>query len=223
VRVFIADDQPLMRQGFRMILSSQPGIEVVGEAADGLSALEGVNRTRPDVVLMDIRMPGLDGIEATKRIQGSRVLILTTFGHDEYVVEALMAGASGFLLKDATPEELVHAVRIVADGESLLAPAVTTTLLARVVPTLGQVPGGAASARSGPGHDSVGQLTDRELEVLKLVAKGRSNAEIAEELYISEATVKTHVSHLLNKLGLRDRVQAVVLAFEAGLVRPKSP
>ena len=218
--VFIADDQPLMRQGFRMILSSQPGIEVVGEAEDGLSALDGVERTRPDVVLMDIRMPGLDGIEATKQIREARVLILTTFGHDEYVVEALMAGASGFLLKDATPEELVHAVRVVANGESLLAPAVTTTLLAQVLPTLGQAPAGE-SARSGASREMLSQLTDRELEVLKLLAKGWSNAEIATELYISEATVKTHVSHLLTKLGLRDRVQAVVLAFEAGLVKPK--
>jgi DNA-binding NarL/FixJ family response regulator len=209
-----------MRQGFRMILSSQPGIEVVGEAEDGLSALDGVERTRPDVVLMDIRMPGLDGIEATKQIREARVLILTTFGHDEYVVEALMAGASGFLLKDATPEELVHAVRVVANGESLLAPAVTTTLLAQVLPTLGQAPAGE-SARSGASREMLAQLTDRELEVLKLLAKGWSNAEIATELYISEATVKTHVSHLLSKLGLRDRVQAVVLAFEAGLVKPK--
>jgi DNA-binding NarL/FixJ family response regulator len=209
-----------MRQGFRMILSSQPGIEVVGEAEDGLSALDGVERTRPDVVLMDIRMPGLDGIEATKQIREARVLILTTFGHDEYVVEALMAGASGFLLKDATPEELVHAVRVVANGESLLAPAVTTTLLAQVLPTLGQAPAGE-SARSGASREMLSQLTDRELEVLKLLAKGWSNAEIATELYISEATVKTHVSHLLSKLGLRDRVQAVVLAFEAGLVKPK--
>jgi DNA-binding NarL/FixJ family response regulator len=171
---------------------------------------------------MDIRMPGLDGIEATRQIHGARVLILTTFGHDEYVVEALTAGASGFLLKDATPEELVHAVRVVADGESLLAPAVTTTLLAQVLPTLSQAPAWA-SARSGASREMLAQLTDRELEVLKLVAKGWSNAEIATDLYISEATVKTHVSHLLNKLGLRDRVQAVVLAFEAGLVRPKGP
>jgi DNA-binding NarL/FixJ family response regulator len=220
--VLIVDDQPLMRQGFRMILSSQPGIEVVGEAADGLSAIEGVNRTHPDVVLMDIRMPGLDGIEATKQIRGSRVLILTTFGHDEYVVEALMAGASGFLLKDATPEELVHAVRVVAAGESLLAPAVTTTLLARVLPGLGRAGGGGA-AKDMAGDEVLAQLTDRELEVLKLVARGRSNAEIAADLYISEATVKTHVSHLLSKLALRDRVQAVVLAFEAGLVKPAGP
>jgi DNA-binding NarL/FixJ family response regulator len=203
-----------------MILSSQPGIEVVGEAADGLSALEGVKRTQPDVVLMDIRMPGLDGIEATKQIHGPRVLILTTFGHDEYVVEALRAGASGFLLKDATPEELAHAVRVVAAGESLLAPAVTTTLLARVLPTLGQGPGGGPAPRTGDGQGILAELTDRELEVLKLVAKGLSNAEIARELYISEATVKTHVSHLLSKLDLRDRVQAVVVAFEAGLVGP---
>jgi DNA-binding NarL/FixJ family response regulator len=223
VRVFIADDQPLMRQGFRMILSSQPGIEVVGEAADGLSALEGVNRTHPDVVLMDIRMPGLDGIETTKQVRGARVLILTTFGHDEYVVEALRAGASGFLLKDVTPEELAHAVRVVAAGESLLSPAVTTTLLARVLPTLGQAPGGGEAANSAASEEVLAQLTDRELEVLRQVAKGRSNAEIATDLYISEATVKTHVSHLLSKLALRDRVQAVVLAFEAGVVKPTGP
>jgi DNA-binding NarL/FixJ family response regulator len=222
VRVFVADDQPLMRQGFRMILSSQPGIEVVGEAADGLAALEGVRSTHPDVVLMDIRMPGLDGIEATRQICDARVLILTTFGHDEYVLEALKAGASGFLLKDATPEELTHAVRVVAAGESLLAPAVTTTLLTRLLPALGdQAATGEAQANVyGP---LLGQLTEREVEVLKLVARGLSNAEIATELYVSEATVKTHVSHVLTKLGLRDRVQAVVLAFEAGLVRPAGP
>ncbi|MGH9106580.1 MAG: response regulator [Acidimicrobiales bacterium] len=208
-----------MRQGFRMILTAQPGIEVVGEAADGAAAVAGVAATCPDVVLMDIRMPGLDGIAATRQIKDARVLILTTFGHDEYVVEALRAGASGFLLKDATPEELTHAVRVVAAGESLLSPAVTTTLLARVVPGLGQ--GAPTSREAGATQSSrLSQLTEREVEVLKLVARGCSNAEIAAELYISETTVKTHVSHLLAKLYLRDRVQAVVLAFEEGLVGP---
>ena len=218
VRVLIADDQPLMRQGFRLILSAQPEIEVVGEAADGAQALKLVAETQPHVVLMDIRMPGLDGIEATRQITTARVLILTTFGHDEYVVEALRAGASGFILKDATPEELVHAVRVVASGESLLAPAVTTTLLARVLPNLSAtpVPGGIEQ----PG--CLSELTDREVEVLRLVATGRSNAEIAALLFVSEATVKTHVSHILAKLGLRDRVQAVVTAFEEGLVGPGS-
>jgi DNA-binding NarL/FixJ family response regulator len=241
IRVLVVDDQPLMRQGFRLILSAQPGIEVVGEAADGFEAVERVAATCPDVVLMDIRMPGLDGIEATRRITGSRVLILTTFGHDEYVVEALRAGASGFLLKDATPEELTYAVRVVAGGESLLAPSVTTALLARVLPALGPsspapkgpsscaspVPAAGAALRNAKlAASGLADLTDREVEVLKLVAAGKSNAEIAADLYVSDTTVKTHVSHVLGKLGLRDRVQAVVLAFEAGLVGrpfPESP
>jgi DNA-binding NarL/FixJ family response regulator len=211
-----------MRQGFRMILAAQPGIEVVGEAGDGAAAVDAVAATHPDIVLMDIRMPGLDGIEATRQIKGSRVLILTTFGHEEYVVEALKAGASGFLLKDATPEELTHAVRVVAAGESLLAPAVTTTLLAQVLPGPSRSPVG--SDAEGPAlQELLSQLTEREVEVWKLVAKGRSNAEIAAELYISETTVKTHVSHLLTKLALRDRVQAVVLAFEAGVVPRNLP
>ena len=214
VRVLIADDQPLMRQGFRLILEAQTGIEVVREAADGAEAVRGVAETNPDVVLMDIRMPGMDGIEATRRITSARVLVLTTFGHDEYVVEALRAGASGFLLKDATPEELTHAVRVVAAGDSLLAPAVTTTLLARVVPGLGQGPALNYHDRSG----RLAELTEREVEVLRLVATGRSNIEVAASLFVSEATVKTHVSHILAKLGLRDRVQAVVVAFETGLV-----
>jgi DNA-binding NarL/FixJ family response regulator len=203
-----------MRQGFRLILGAQPGIEVVGEAADGAEAVRGVAATHPDVVLMDIRMPGLDGIEATRQITSARVLILTTFGHEEYVVEALRAGASGFILKDATPEELTQAVRVVAAGESLLAPSVTTTLLARVVPGLGQEVAPACQGRATP----LSELTEREVEVLRLVATGRSNVEIAAVLFVSEATVKTHVSHMLAKLGLRDRVQAVVAAFEAGLV-----
>jgi DNA-binding NarL/FixJ family response regulator len=214
--VLICDDQPLMRQGFRMILAAAGDIEVVGEAGDGREALAQVARYQPDVVLMDIRMPVLDGIEATRAIDGARVLILTTFGHDEYVVDALRAGASGFLLKDATPDELVQAVRIVASGEALLSPAVTTTLLARVVPSLGQ-------SRPPLAEGALSQLTERELEVLTLVARGRSNAEIGAALFISETTVKTHVSHLLTKLGLRDRVQAVVAAFEAGLVTPGHP
>jgi len=215
VRVVIVDDQPLMRQGFAMILAAQGDINVVGEAGDGAAALAVIADTRPDVVLMDIRMPGLDGLEATRQVEGSRVLILTTFGHEEYVVEALKAGASGFLLKDSTPEELVHAVRVVAAGDSLLSPAVTTRLLARVLPSLNAPP-------ATPWRDDGGlsQLTEREVEVLELVAQGRSNAEIAADLYISEATVKTHVSHVLAKLGLRDRVQAVVAAFEMGLVTP---
>jgi DNA-binding NarL/FixJ family response regulator len=218
VRVFVADDQPLMRQGFRMILAAQPGIEVVGEAGDGVAAVAGVAATHPDVVLMDVRMPGLDGIEATRQIRGSRVLMLTTFGHDEYVMEALKAGASGFLLKDATPEELTHAVRVVAGGESLLAPAVTTSLIARLLPRTVERSPAPTSPIAPAMQDLLGQLTEREVDVWRLVAKGRSNAEIASELYISETTVKTHVSHLLTKLGLRDRVQAVVLAFEAGVV-----
>jgi DNA-binding NarL/FixJ family response regulator len=213
IRVLICDDQPLMRQGFRMILAAAGDIEVVAEAGDGREALAQVALCAPDVVLMDIRMPVLDGIEATRAIEGPRVLILTTFGHDEYVVDALRAGASGFLLKDATPDELVHAVRVVAAGDALLSPAVTTTLLARVVPTL-------APGRPPVVTEQLAQLTDREIEVLTLVARGQSNAEIAGALFISETTVKTHVSHMLTKLGLRDRVQAVVAAFEAGLVAP---
>ncbi len=228
IRVVIVDDQPLMRQGFRMILGAQGDIDVVGEAGDGAAALTVIDETSPDVVLMDIRMPGLDGIEAARRITGAddpghgpgsvcRVLILTTFGHEEYVVDALRAGASGFLLKDATPEELVNAVRVIAAGESLLSPAVTTRLLARVLPTL-ESAGHAPDRHRGV----LSQLTDREIEVLQLLARGCSNAEIASDLYISETTVKTHISHLLAKLGLRDRVQAVVAAFEMGLVTPGS-
>jgi DNA-binding NarL/FixJ family response regulator len=213
----LVDDQALIRQGFAMILAVQPDLEVVGEAADGTDALAEVARTDPDVVLMDIRMPGLDGIEVTRRLAGAgaraRVLVLTTFGHDEYVADALAAGAAGFLLKDATPEELVHAVRVVARGDSLLSPAVTTRLIARLLPTLGSGPAGAW-------REALGQLTEREREVLMLVARGGSNAEIGAELYISEATVKTHISHLLAKLGLRDRVQAVIAAYELGLTSP---
>ena len=204
-----------------MILAAQADIEVVGEAAGGAAAIDEVRRHHPDVVLMDIRMPGLDGIEATRRLRAAgsdaRILILTTFGHDEYVAEALGAGAAGFILKDATPEELVHAVRVVAGGNALLSPAVTTRLLARVVPSL-SAGTRAAAAREG----ALGLLTDREREVLLRMAHGRSNAEIAAELYISETTVKTHISHVLSKLGLRDRVQAVIAAYELGLLAPGS-
>jgi DNA-binding NarL/FixJ family response regulator len=221
IRVVIVDDQPLIRQGFSMILAAQPDIEVVGEAADGAAAVAEVARVAPDVVLMDIRMPGLDGIEATRRVRAAaatKVLILTTFGHDEYVAEALSAGASAFVLKDSTPEELVHAVRVVAAGDALLSPAVTTRLIQRVLPALA-----ADAERSGPQAAALAQLTEREVEVLLLVARGSSNQEIGRELYIAEATVKTHISHVLAKLGLRDRVQAVIAAYELGLLTPSRP
>jgi DNA-binding NarL/FixJ family response regulator len=211
VRVLIADDQALVRTGFRKILESEPDLEVVGEAADGAEAVERVAILRPDVVLMDIRMPRVDGLQATRQLAGrTRVLILTTFDIDEYVYEALRAGASGFLLKDAPADQLVTGIRVVAQGDSLLAPAITRRLIeqfARRPPP---------SARP----DTVAELTTRELEVLRLLARGLSNAEIAHELIIGDATVKTHVARLLQKLGLRDRVQAVVLAYESGLVQP---
>lgn len=213
IRVVLVDDQDLMRAGFRMILEAEGDITVVGEAGDGVDAIAVVSRTNPDVVLMDIRMPRMDGVEATRRLLRHRVVILTTFDHDEYVVEALRAGASGFLLKDCPPEELVRAVRVVAVGEALLAPTVTRRLLDRVAPTL---------APSDGRRPELDELTDREREVLVLVARGCSNVEIAAALSISATTVKTHVSHLLEKLGLRDRVQAVVLAYEVGLVAPGS-
>jgi DNA-binding NarL/FixJ family response regulator len=212
LRVVIADDQALMRAGFRMLLEAQGDIEVVAEAADGAEAIAAAERTDPDVVLMDIRMPVMDGVEATRRLPGRRVVILTTFHLDEYVVDALRAGASGFLLKDAPPEELVRAVRTAAAGNALLSPAVTRRLLDRVVARLPE--------RDAPTPAVLERLTDREVEVLRLVSQGLSNAEIAERLVVSEATVKTHVSHVLAKLDLRDRVQAVVLAYDVGLVRP---
>jgi DNA-binding NarL/FixJ family response regulator len=215
-RVLLVDDQPLLRTGFRMILSAESDLTVVGEAGNGASAVEIARRLRPDVVLMDIRMPGMDGIQATRALAGPgvedpiKVLILTTFGLDEYVVESLRAGASGFLLKDAPPEDLVEAIRIVAAGEALLAPSVTRRLLDRV------------ASRLPPANENtipaLSELTERELEVLKLVARGMSNAEIAEKLVVSETTVKTHVSRVLAKLDLRDRVQAVILSYETGLV-----
>jgi DNA-binding NarL/FixJ family response regulator len=220
IRIVIADDQPLIRQGFAMILGAQDDLRVVGEAGDGAAAIARVRDEHPDVVLMDIRMPVMDGIEATRRLSAegaaSRVLILTTFGHDEYVVGALAAGAAGFVLKDATPEELVHAVRVVAGGDALLSPAVTTRLIARVLPSL------AAPDLSPTRAAALELLTDREREVLLLLAAGGSNAEIGEALFISETTVKTHISHVLTKLQLRDRVQAVIAAYETGLLSPGS-
>jgi len=215
VRVLLCDDQALVRSGFRMILDQRPGIEVVGEAEDGLQAIALAERRNPDVILMDVRMPNLDGVEATRRLTAAgttaRIVILTTFDLDEYVYDAIRAGASGFLLKDARPAQLVDAIEIVARGEALLAPAVTRRLLARFAETL---PGGA---REPP--TSLSSLTEREREVLRLLACGLSNAELAERLFLSETTVKSHVSSVLRKLDVRDRVQAVVLAYEAGLVR----
>jgi DNA-binding NarL/FixJ family response regulator len=212
--VLIADDQALMRGGFRMILDAEPDIEVLGEAIDGADAVRGFQRLHPDVVVMDVRMPTMDGIEATRRITASdpaaRVLMLTTFDLDEYVYDALRAGASGFLLKDRPPEELVQAVRVVAAGDALLAPTVTR----RLIEEFALRPG----ARAAPA--ALEQLTDREREVLVLMARGRSNAEIAGDLFVAETTVKTHVGRVLHKLGLRDRAQAVVLAYESGLVQP---
>ena len=215
-RVLLVDDQPLLRTGFRMILSAEGDLSVVGEAGDGASAVEMARRRKPDVVLMDIRMPGMDGIQATRALAGPgveepiKVLMLTTFGSDEYVVESLRAGASGFLLKDAPAEDLVEAIRIVAAGEALPAPSVTRRLLDRVASRLPRANEDAIPALS--------DLTERELEVFKLMARGLSNAEIAEKLVVSETTVKTHVSRVLGKLDLRDRVQAVILAYETGLV-----
>ena len=214
IRVLIADDQALVRGGFRMILDAQKDIEVVGEAANGQEAVVQARELRPDVVLMDIRMPEVDGIEATRRLSDGdspRVLMLTTFDLDEYVYEAMKAGASGFLLKDVRPEQLAEAVRVVAAGEALLAPAITRRLIEEFVRR--PAPGSSVPAE-------ISELTDRELEVLKLVARGLSNAAIASTLFVSEATVKTHMTHILAKLRVRDRVQAVVLAYESGLVEP---
>jgi DNA-binding NarL/FixJ family response regulator len=212
LRLLIADDQPLMRAGFRAVLEATGDMEVVGEAADGEQAVELARRLRPDVVLMDIRMPVLDGIEATRRLAGHRVLILTTFGLDDYIIEALRAGASGFILKDVPTEELVRAVRVIGAGEALLSPAVTRRLLDRVGRRL---PASATTTSA-----AFTELTEREREVFELLARGLSNAEIAELLVVGDATVKTHVSNVLTKLGLRDRVQAVVLAYESGLIAP---
>jgi DNA-binding NarL/FixJ family response regulator len=220
IRVAVADDQALVRSGFAVLLRSADGIEVVGEAANGAEAVDLVKLERPDVILMDIRMPEMDGLEATRRITGddataaTRVLILTTFDLDEYVFEALRAGASGFLLKDTLPDELLAAVRVVADGDALLAPKVTRRLIERFA----QQPTDAIAVPN-PGLDA---LTEREREVLGCVARGLSNAEIAEELFMSHATAKTHVSRLLTKLGARDRAQLVMIAYESGVVIPGS-
>jgi DNA-binding NarL/FixJ family response regulator len=216
-RVLIVDDQSLVRAGFRMILEAEPDLEVVGEASDGLEAVELAAREAPDVILMDVRMPNVDGLEATRRIlagraEGPRVLILTTFDLDEYVYEALRAGASGFLLKDTPPEELVDAIHVIARGEALLSPSVTR----RVIEEFVRRP--PESLRQPP--PEVAELTARELEMLRYVARGLSNAEIAKEAFVSEATVKTHVARILMKLRLRDRVQAVVFAYEHGMVHP---
>jgi DNA-binding NarL/FixJ family response regulator len=215
VSVLIVDDQALVRAGFRMILDAEPGLTVVGEASDGEEAVVATRRLKPDVVLMDVRMPGMDGLEATRRLldggSPSRVLVLTTFDQDEYVFEALRSGASGFLLKDTPPEDLVDAIRLIAAGEALLAPSVTR----RVIEEFARQP--ARAVEPPKGFD---ELTAREREVLDLIARGHSNAEIAGQLVVSETTVKTHVAHVLGKLRLRDRVQAVVLAYESGLVQP---
>ena len=226
VRVVLADDQALLRKGFRMILEAEDGIEIVGEAADGSDAVRLVELYRPDVVLMDVRMPVLDGIEATRAITTSspasetRVLILTTFDLDEYAFSALRAGASGFLLKDVPPTELVGAIRTVARGDAVVSPRVTRRLLEEYADTLPDLSPNGGAPSAGEAHPALAQLTEREREVLLAVADGLSNAEIAERLYVSEATVKSHVGRLLSKLGLRDRVQAVVFAFQSGLVRP---
>ena len=214
IRVLLADDQTLVREGFRMILEAQPDIEVVGEASDGARAVELARKINPDVVLMDIRMPGMDGLDATRALLRSgaptRVVILTTFDLDEYVYEAFKAGASGFLLKDLPRSQLIAAVRTTADGEALLSPSITRRLIEEFV-------------RNPPQPDGIPEalrdLSERELDVLRLVARGLSNAEIADRLVVSAATVKTHVAHILQKLDLRDRVQAVVLAYDTGLVR----
>jgi DNA-binding NarL/FixJ family response regulator len=213
LRIVVADDQAMVRAGFRSLLNEEPDLEVVGEAADGEQAVAAVRRFRPDVALMDIRMPTVDGLEATRRIVAgglaTRILILTTFDLDEYVYEGLRAGASGFLLKDASPEQLIAAIHVVAEGEAVLAPTVTR----RVVEAFARIPAADDALRG-----ALESLTAREREVLRLLARGRSNAEIARELFVSEATAKTHVRHVLSKLDLRDRVQAVVFAYESGLV-----
>jgi DNA-binding NarL/FixJ family response regulator len=218
--IVIADDQALVRTGFRMILEGEPDLRVVGEAKDGVDAVEVARHCRPDVVLMDIRMPRMDGLEATRRIVAHgtagipRVLILTTFDLDEYVYEALQAGASGFLLKDVPPEQLVAGIRVVAEGEALLAPTVTRRLIETFLQDRPRAP-------APP--QALAELTERELEVFRLIARGLSNAEIADQLVVSGTTVKTHVAHVLSKLALRDRVQAVVLAYETGIVIAGKP
>jgi DNA-binding NarL/FixJ family response regulator len=236
LRVVVADDQALVRVGFCGIIAATPGFTVVGEAGNGAQAVEAARRTRPDVILMDVRMPVMDGIEATRRITQStdvRALILTTFDLDEYVFAALRAGASGFLLKDTLPAELLNAIRVVAAGDALLAPSVTKRLIGEFArrPPAAQAPEGSKGAAGpgpegpdGPGYDQLQRvLTDRELEVLTMVARGLSNAEIADQLTISPATAKTHVAHLLTKLDARDRIQLVILAYQSGLITTARP
>lgn len=222
IKVLIADDQALIRSGLRAIIDSEPGMEVIGEARDGADTVEAVRRLRPDVALVDIRMPLLDGVAATRALLGggsgaggrgqTRILILTTFHLDDYVTEALRAGASGFLLKDATGDQLVEAIRVVASGEAMLAPSVTRRLLERMTRDAGH---------AGDGRDLRNLLSAREVDVLLLVARGMSNAEIGGQLHLAETTVKSHVQNLLAKLGVRDRLQAAVAAYESGLVRPR--
>ena len=226
IRVLVADDQAMVREGFSVLLGAQPDIQVVGEAADGRDAVDKAAKLRPDVVLMDVRMPVLNGLEATRLILGdpdrppatdapgaTKVLVVTTFDLDEYVYEALRAGASGFVLKDASAQALTEAVRVVAAGDALLSPSVTRRLLAQFA---------RLGAPGAPSRKQVEQLTERKTEVLTLVARGLSNAEIADDLVVAEQTVKTHVSRILTKLGLRDRTQAAVFAYETGLVRPNT-
>ena len=220
IRVLLADDQALLRMGFRMILEAQPDIEVAGEASDGAAAIAMTRALHPDVVLMDVRMPGMDGIQATDAVRtafpDTRVLILTTYDLDEYVFAGLKAGASGFLLKDAPPEELLTAIRTVAEGEAVLAPTATRRLIDQFVPLLPD------PAQRSDKQELLARLTDRERAVFTLIATGRSNREIATELHLSEGTVKVHVGRILAKLDLRDRVQAVVLAYESGIITPGS-
>jgi len=215
IRVMLVDDQAMVRTGFRMILEAESDVTVVGEAVDGRDAVDMVDRARPDVILMDVRMPNMDGIEACERIcaatEAARVMMLTTFDLDDYVHAALRAGASGFLLKDAPPEQLIEAIKVIASGDALLAPSVTQTLIDEIA----RRPVGQPDRFPG-----IADLTERELDVIRLMAKGLSNGEIATELYLGEATIKTHVGRILAKLGARDRVQAVVAAFESGLVQP---
>jgi DNA-binding NarL/FixJ family response regulator len=216
IRVLVADDQPLMRAAFEMTLRTEEDIDLVGEASDGLDAVEQARRLRPDVILMDVRMPGLDGVEATRILAAedrtTKILILTTFDIDEYVIEAIRAGASGFLLKDVRPSDLIEAIRIVARGDALLAPSVTRHLLESIAPSL--------PALRPPKVGMLDALTPTERKVLALVGRGASNQEIAAELFVADTTVRTHIRHILEKLALRDRVQAVVLAYDTGLVQP---